>query len=100
MNRIDLKIRRNVLKDEATSIAHFMAKKVIDNEEVSIQVEDNEGEDLWDIYNAYKEDKNTSGETIVIACCTRGRGGRVYEYKYYIEEQLEGILYEFFKKEI
>lgn len=95
MNRIDLKITRNVLKDEATSIAHFMAKKVIDNEETSIQVEDNEGEDLWDIYNAYKEDKKTSGETIVIAC-----GGRVYEYKYYRKEQLEGILYEFLTEEI
>lgn len=93
MNRIDLKIRRNVLKDEATSIAHFMAKKVIDNEEASIQVEDNEGEDLWDIY--------ISGENeFVIACCTRGRGGSSQEYKYYREEQLEGILYEFFKKEI
>ena len=100
MNRIDLKIRRNDLKDEATSIAHFMAKKVIDNEETSIQVEDYEEEDLWDIYNAYKEDKNTSGETIVIACCTRGRGGRVYEYKYYSKEQLEGILYEFLTEEI
>lgn len=93
MNRIDLKIRRNVLKNEATSIAHFMAKKVIDNEEASIQVEDNEGEDVWDIY--------ISGENeFVIACCTRGRGGRVYEYKYYREEQMEDILYEFFKKEI
>ena len=29
MNRIDLKITRSLLKDEATSIAHFMAKKVI-----------------------------------------------------------------------
>lgn len=100
MKRIDLKIRRSLLKDEATSIAHFMAKKVIDEGEASIQVEDNEGEDVWDIYNAYKEDKNTSGETIVIACCTRGSGGRVYEYKYYCKEQLEGILYEFLTEEI
>ena len=93
MNRIDLKITRSLLKDEATSIAHFMAKKVIDDGEASIQVDDNEEEDLWDIY--------ISGENeFVIACCTRGRGGLVYEYKYYREEQMEGLLYEFFKKEI
>ena len=93
MNRIDLKIRRSLLRDEATSIAHLMAKKVIDDGEASIQVEDNEGEELWDIY--------ISGENeFVIACCTRGLGGRVYEYKYYREEQMKDILYEFFKKEI
>ena len=93
MNRIDLKITRSLLKDEAASIAHFMAKKVIDDGEASIQVEDNEGEDLWDIYIGVENE-------FVIACCTRGRGGLVYEYKNYREEQMEGILYEFFKKEI
>ena len=95
MNRIDLKITRSLLKDEATSIAHFMAKKVIDNGEASIQVEDNEEEDLWDIYISGENENE-----FVIACCTRGRGGLVYEYKYYGEEQMEGIIYEFFKKEI
>ena len=37
MNRIDLKIRRNILKDEATSIAHLMAKKVIGYDEIELE---------------------------------------------------------------
>ena len=71
-------------KEELKDYAKIMADNVMDGETASIQFEDT----VWDAYNS--EDYEN---TVVFAC-----EGTTYEYEFHTKEELESIIYDFFKE--
>ena len=71
-------------KEELKDYVKIMADNVMDGETASIQFEDT----VWDAYNS--EDCEN---TVVFAC-----EGTTYEYEFHTKEELESIIYDFFKE--
>ena len=71
-------------KEELKDYVKIMADNVMDGETASIQFEDT----VWDAYNS--EDY----ENIVVFACE----GTTYEYEFHTKEELESIIYDFFKE--
>ena len=71
-------------KEELKDYVKIIADNVMDGETASIQFEDT----VWDAYNS--EDYEN---TVVFAC-----EGTTYEYEFHTKEELESIIYDFFKE--
>ena len=71
-------------KEELKDYVKIMVDNVMDGETASIQFEDT----VWDAYNS--EDHEN---TVVFAC-----EGTTYEYEFHTKEELESIIYDFFKE--